>query len=113
MFSKNTEDGYVELIEGIEIQTLVWGEKTLTAKFRLKKGSVLPLHIHPHEQTGYLVSGKMRFEVEGEQYESGQGDSWCISSGASHGAVVLEDSEVIEVFSPMREDYLPENLRKK
>lgn len=110
MFQKRErDDGYTELIEGISIKTLVYGRKTLTAKFQLKKGSTLPVHKYPHEQTGYLISGKMEFIVDGENYTAEPGDSWCIEENIEHGAEVLEDSVVVEVFSPVRDDYLPEN----
>lgn len=111
MFFKRTVNGtYVELVQGLCIKTMVYGKNTLTAEFQLKKGSVLPVHTHPHEQTGYLVSGKMEFMINGENYTAEPGDSWCIEGDVEHGAEVLEDSLVIEVFSPVREDYLPEVL---
>ena len=55
MFQKHSDDGYAPAIPGIEQKTLVYGDKTLMAEFVLKKGSTLPRHMHPHEQTGYLV----------------------------------------------------------
>ena len=113
MFTKNKDDGYTELIPGISIKALVYGKNTLTAKFKLKKGSSLPIHNHPHEQTGYLVSGKMKFNIAGEHHIAEPGDSWCIHGDIKHSAEVLEESVVIEVFSPLREDYLPERLISK
>ena len=53
-----------------------------------------------------MVSGKLRFKVEDEILEVETGDSWCIPGGAEHSVDALEDSVVIEVFSPVREDYL-------
>jgi len=114
MFYKNDEtQGYVELIEGISIKTIAYGEKTLTAKFLLRKGSSLPLHKHPHEQTGILVSGKMEFDIGGQKVLAEPGDGWNIEANVVHGAEVLEDSKVIEVFAPVRVDYLPQNLERK
>lgn len=109
MFGKHSDKGYRELLAGIEQKTLVHGSKTLLSKFLLKKDSILPLHSHPHEQTGYLVKGKLRFTCEGKTFEVEEGDSWCIPGDAEHGVEVLEDSIVLEIFSPVREDYLPEN----
>lgn len=77
-------------------------------EFRLRKGSVLPRHAHPHEQTGYLVQGHLRLRIGTETFEVRPGDSWCIPGGVEHGAQILEDSVAVEVFSPVREDYLPE-----
>ena len=109
-YKRKNNDGYTDLIEGISIKTFVYGQKTLTAEFQLKKGATLPLHKHPHEQTGYLISGKVKFTIGGEEKTAEPSDSWCIEEKLEHGAEVLEDSIVLEVFSPVRQDYLPENL---
>ena len=107
MFERHSESGYHLALMGIEQKTLVYGEKTLMTEFLLKKGSDLPRHSHPHEQTGYLVKGKIRLSIGAEEFEAQPGDSWCIPGGVEHGAEVIEDSVAIEVFSPVREDYLP------
>ncbi len=110
MFSKGNSDGYKEVLEGIKLKTLCFGEKTLLSEFRLEKGRKIPSHSHPHEQTGYLVSGKMRLTISGETHDVVPGDSWSIPGDAEHGVEILEHAVVVEVFSPVREDYLPENL---
>lgn len=107
MFLKASNDGYHSPIKGISQKTLVYGDKTLMTEFRLKKGSILPRHSHPHEQTGYLVSGKIRLHIEDQSYDCGPGDSWCVAGNAEHGADVIEDAVAIEVFSPVREEYIP------
>jgi quercetin dioxygenase-like cupin family protein len=107
MFSKRSDAGYTRALEGIQRRTLAHGDKTLMTEFRLQKGSVLPRHTHPHEQTGYLVQGRMRLAIGAEEYEVEVGDSWCIPGGVEHGAHIVEDSVAVEVFSPVREDYLP------
>ena len=107
MFEKHSNEGFEQPFEGIDRKTLVYGEKTLLTEFRLKEGSLLPLHSHPHEQTGYLVSGRVNVLVGGETLAAEPGDSWCIAGGTEHGAKPLKDSVVVEVFSPVREDYLP------
>ena len=107
MFTKTSRDGYHGAIAGIEQKTLVYGAKTLMAEFLLKKGSELPLHSHPHEQTGYLVRGSLRLTIGGDAHDVLPGDSWCVPGGIGHRADVIEDSVAIEVFSPVREDYLP------
>jgi quercetin dioxygenase-like cupin family protein len=108
MFEKHSEVGYMRAIEGIEQKTLVYGEKTLMVEFRLHRGALLPLHAHPHEQTGYLVSGRILLTVGAEVHEVVAGDSWCIAGGVNHGAEILEDSVAVEVFAPVRKEYLPE-----
>ncbi len=76
-------------------------------EFKLQKNSILPRHSHPHEQAGYLVKGHMLLSIDEEKYDVKPGDSWCIPSGIEHGAEIMEDSVAIEVFSPVRTDYLP------
>jgi quercetin dioxygenase-like cupin family protein len=76
------------------------------AEFRLEQGAVLPRHKHPHEQTGYLVSGRIELVIGGEMHEVSAGDSWCIPGDVEHSAIARENSVAIEVFSPVREDYL-------
>jgi quercetin dioxygenase-like cupin family protein len=105
--AKASGDGYIEVMEGIERKTLVFGDKTLLAEFRLKKGKTLPVHKHPQEQTGYLVSGHIKLIIDGEKYDMTPGDSWAIPGNVTHGAEIIEDSVAIEIFSPLREDYLP------
>lgn len=107
MFRKHDNTGYTLALEGIEMKTLVHGQKTLMTEFRLKKGSKLPEHSHPHEQTGYLVSGHIQLTIGNEDVDVKPGDSWCIGGDILHSAEILEDSVAIEVFSPVREDYLP------
>lgn len=107
MFAKHDEEGFLSPIEGIEMKTLVYGEKSLLTRFHLKKGSCLPSHSHPHEQTGFLVSGRMTLYIGKKGFDVEPGDSWCVPGGVEHWAEVAEDSVAIEVFSPVREDYLP------
>ena len=66
MFRKKGTGTPRELLKGIELTTLVHGEKTLMGKFTLARGTAIPAHSHPHEQTGFMVSGKLRFVVDGE-----------------------------------------------
>ena len=106
MFRKKNTGDSRELLEGVELTTLVHGEKTLMGQFKIDKGCIVPVHSHPHEQTGIMISGKLRFNVEGEIWDVETGDSWCLPGGVEHSAEALEDTMVIEVFSPVREDYL-------
>jgi quercetin dioxygenase-like cupin family protein len=99
--------GYVPALAGIARKTMGVGAHTLLAEFKLTKGAVIPAHSHPQEQTGYLVSGHLRFLIAGVEHMARAGDSWMIPGGVEHSANVLEDSVAIEVFSPVRDDYRP------
>lgn len=107
MITKSLDASWHELIPGIRISTLVHGEQTLMTRFLLQAGTTLPMHSHPHEQTGYLIKGRLTLTIDGVDHDIEPGDSWTIASGVEHGAVVRETALAIEVFSPVREDYLP------
>ncbi len=106
MFVKRSDGKYKTLAEGVNQKTLAYGEKTLMSEFLLEKGSVVPTHKHPNEQTGYLIKGKMILKIKNREYEVKEGDSWCIEENVEHSAKALEDSVAVEVFSPPREDYM-------
>jgi quercetin dioxygenase-like cupin family protein len=108
MFYKQNSTGFKSILPGIQLKTLVFGEKSLLSAFQLAGGNLLPFHSHPHEQTGYLISGHIRLTVGAETFDAEPGDSWCVPGGVMHGAEIIEDSFAIEVFSPVREDYLPD-----
>ena len=107
MFHKIDASGYKEVMDGILRKTLVYGDKTTMVKFKLAKGSLVGNHKHPqHEQTGYLIKGKLFFYIGTEKYEVDPGDSWCVPLNVEHRVEVLEDSVAIEVFSPIKTDYI-------
>ena len=106
MFYKKEDSPYRQPLEGVSFKSLAHGEKSHLTEFRLDKGSIIPTHVHPQEQTGYLISGKMKFPIAGEVFMGEAGDGWNIPGNVEHGVEVMENSLVIEVFSPVREDYL-------
>ena len=107
MFTKSDVDGFETVAPGIRRRTLCYGSTTLMTEFQLERDHVLPMHSHPQEQTGYLVGGRLRLTIGERVYDVVPGDSWCIAGGIVHGAEVLDDALAVEVFSPVREDYLP------
>jgi quercetin dioxygenase-like cupin family protein len=107
MFVQACDDGYIDALPGIRRKTLAHGGATLLTEFRLEAGAELPIHDHPQEQTGYLVAGLLRLTVGAETRDMSPGDSWSIPGGVPHSGVALEDAVAVEVFSPVREDYLP------
>ena len=106
MKNANEVDG-VENPPGILRKTLAYNHEAMLCHFKLDKGSQIPLHSHRASQIGYVVKGKVRFRAEKpeDEFEVAAGDSYVFSEHVKHGADILEDSELIEVFSPMREEY--------
>ena len=98
--------GFKDIFPGIEMKTLVHGDKSLMTKYRFRTGSELPSHGHPYEQTGYLIQGRLRLTIDDEVREAVSGDSWCIAPGATHRIDAIEDSVAIEIFTPVNKDYV-------
>ena len=106
MFGIDSSEGYAEAAPGIRIKTIASGERVLMSKFSLAAGAKLPAHAHPNEQIGYLLSGRIVLHIGGASRDIAKGDSWCVPSGVEHRAEIIEDSLALEIFSPVREDYL-------
>ncbi len=71
-----------------------------------KKGAIGALHNHPHVQSTFVKTGRFRFSVDGVETEVGPGDSFVIPSGATHGCVCLEPGQLVDCFTPRRDDFL-------
>ena len=106
MFRANEDANAVEMFPGVVRRTLNSGERATLIEVTLEEGAVVPDHTHPHEQIGYVVSGRVRFEIAGEAQDLRAGDSYLVPSEAPHLVTALEPSVCIDVFSPVREEYL-------
>ena len=88
---------------------LVTGERVMVAQVDLTRGCIVPKHAHVHEQITYVVEGWLRLRVGddgAESYDLRPGDVICLPSNVPHAAEALEDTRVLDVFSPPREDWL-------
>ncbi len=106
MIVKNSDVKVTEVGQGVERKILASDGKMMTVEVRFKKGSVGTVHSHPHEQISYVVSGSFEFELEGKKEIIRAGDSYYVKPDAMHGVVALEDSVILDVFTPQREDFL-------
>lgn len=92
---------------GMTRRVMAYNEKLFLAEHCMVKGWVGAFHSHPHEQIVYVVRGHLQVTCEGETFDVRTGDSFVVRGGVGHGASALEDSVVIDVFTPCREDYIP------
>ena len=92
---------------GMIRQVLAHSPHLMLVKHLFKKGWVGAAHAHPHQQLVYVVSGSIAITVAGETQTANAGDSFVVDGGVEHQATALEDSEVLDVFTPIREDYRP------
>ena len=72
----------------------------------MRKGWVGKVHSHTHDQIVYVVRGHLKVSCQGRAFELRTGDTFVVRGGIEHGATALEESLVIDVFTPWREDYL-------
>lgn len=97
----------------IEERTIIAGfhgrfihsERMSFAKWRVEEGAVLPIHAHPHEQVMLVFSGRLEVSIEGDRHLLIAGDVLVIPANARHEGKALADTEVMDVFAPVREDY--------
>lgn len=92
--------------EGIERQMVV-GEQIMACRFRFTPFLVTPEHSHPHEQMSFVVQGRVRFFVAGEERIAVPGDVLHFPPNTRHGATMMDEEVVlIDIFTPLREDFL-------
>ena len=93
------------LIQGIR-RRIVTGERVMLGRLHFPKGALVPAHRHESEQITHVLSGALRFVVEGEEVIVRQGETLNIPSNAEHSAEALEETDEIDAFSPIRSDWL-------
>lgn len=85
---------------------VIAGEKAMVAQIYLAKGAVVPLHHHESEQISYIIEGALKFELEGKEVVVRKGEVLYIESNVPHSAIALEDTFDLDIFSPLRIDWL-------
>lgn len=81
-------------------------DKLLLAEHCMEKGWVGARHQHPHDQVVYVVSGQLSITIGDETFTVTSGDSFVVRGDVEHQATALEDSVVVDIFTPCRADYL-------
>ena len=95
----------VEMFPGVVRRTLVSGDRLTLVEIRLAPGAEVPEHTHPHEQAGHVASGRVLFRIGEQESELGSGDSYLIPGELPHFVRALDSATLIEVFSPVREEF--------
>src|SRR3954470_7186489 len=96
----------LEMMSDVISRKIVTGEKAMVAQVFFKKGGVAPLHHHESEQITYILEGALKFELEGREVVVRKGEVLTIPSNVPHRAVALEDTLDLDIFSPIRHDWL-------
>ncbi len=93
----------MELFPGIDAQIFA-GRQGMVMRVTLEQGAIATAHTHPHEQISVVLQGEMEFTIGEEQKTIKAGDAVVIPGDALHSAKAIVQSELLEVFSPVRED---------
>ena len=96
----------LEKITEMISQKIVAGEREMLAQIYLKRGALVPMHQHESEQMTYVLQGALRFLVAGEEIIVREGEVLHIPSHTPHQAEALDDTFELDVFSPLRTDWL-------
>ncbi len=94
---------------GIVRQILGFDASIMMVRVEFREGAVGAVHSHTHSQVAYVESGEFEVFVDGETRQLGPGDSFYAQPGLDHGVVCLKPGVLIDVFSPIREDFLEED----
>lgn len=103
------EDDSVEWLNlggGIRRKVMAYNDQMMVVKVAFETGGIGELHSHPHTQASFVASGKFEITIDGNTKMLKGGDVFFVPSGQVHGAVCLENGELIDVFNPFREDFI-------
>jgi quercetin dioxygenase-like cupin family protein len=106
VFIENRDIPWEAMGPGMKRKIMAWDEKLMVVKVQFEKDAVGTLHQHPHSQITHVESGIFEVEIDGEKKMLTTGDAFYIPPNVIHGAVCLEEGVLIDVFSPMREDFI-------
>jgi quercetin dioxygenase-like cupin family protein len=96
----------LEKITEMMSQKIILGEREMIAQIYLKRGALIPMHAHDSEQMTYILQGALRFLVDGEEVIVREGEVLHIPGNVRHQAEALEDTFELDVFSPVRMEWL-------
>jgi quercetin dioxygenase-like cupin family protein len=103
---EDKEIDWINLGGGIKRKVMAYDDQMMVVKVAFEAGGIGAMHSHPHTQASYVASGKFDITIDGKTKTLKEGDVYFVPSDLVHGAVCLEAGELIDVFHPLREDFL-------
>ena len=101
----------MELFPGA-LSGIIAGEHLMLSFLEMAENSEVPEHSHPHEQAGLVLSGKLKFKIGSEEKILEMGDAFIVPPNVVHsGIVVSGPARVLDIFTPLREDYIDQYNR--
>ncbi len=106
IFVRHDDTHLQDLGGGNTRRILAWNDDLMAVEVGFEAGTEGALHTHEHTQCSYVLSGRFRYTVEGESVELSAGDSVVVPGGAVHGTLCIEAGALLDVFTPVRRDFL-------
>ena len=106
VFAQAGASEWIELAPGNRRRVLIHTPELMQVEFGFDKGAVGALHSHPHIQVSYVAEGSFEVTIDGVTQTIGQGGSFIVPSGLVHGVLALEPGRLVDVFTPMRQDFV-------
>ena len=107
MYTENKNVAAKDLGGGVKRKVLSYSQHLMACELTFEKGAVGAPHSHQHEQIGYIISGKLVYQEEGQADKILEtGDTYYVAPNVVHGVQILEDTKLLDIFTPMREDFV-------
>jgi quercetin dioxygenase-like cupin family protein len=106
VFIENDSLQWEQVGDGVKRKIMVYDDRLMMVKVEFETGGIGSLHKHYHSQITHVESGVFEIEIAGEKKILKAGDAFYIPTNVLHGAICLEGGVLIDVFSPMREDFI-------
>jgi len=100
------ENPWIDICPGIKRKTVTSGKTMYQMAAKPEAGSKMPDHRHPQEQIVHILEGRMKLIIDGTWHELATGDSFYLASNVPHGVETIEETRVLDTFSPPRDEYL-------
>jgi quercetin dioxygenase-like cupin family protein len=110
VFIDNADIPWQEMTKGVRRKIMAYDERLMVVKVEFEKGGIGSLHQHYHTQITHIEQGVFEVEIASEKKILRAGDAFYIPPNVIHGAVCLEAGVLIDIFSPMREDFITTDL---
>ena len=107
MYTENKNVAAKDLGGGVMRKVLSYSRNLMACELTFEKGAVGAAHSHPHEQIGYIISGRLVYQEAGQADKILEtGDTYYVAPNVVHGVQILEDTKLLDIFTPMREDFV-------
>ena len=107
MYTENKNVPAKDLGGGVMRKVLSYSRNLMACELTFEKGAIGAAHSHPHEQIGYIISGRLVYQEAGQADKILEtGDTYYVAPNVVHGVQILEDTKLLDIFTPMREDFV-------